>query len=64
MLALRLVVLLFLSLVSAVNAEVIKVEITRRADVAGGRSFGTAGAYELIEGRILFSFDPANRYNA
>lgn len=32
--------------------------------MAGGRSFGPAGPYELIEGRILFAVDPANRYNA
>lgn len=64
MLALRLFLLLLLSLTASVHAEVVKVEITRRADVAGGRSFGSVGAYELIEGRILFAFDPANRYNA
>ncbi|MGE0555044.1 MAG: alpha/beta hydrolase domain-containing protein [Gemmatimonadales bacterium] len=45
-------------------AEVVKVEVTRRVDVLGGRSFGAAGAYEWLEGRILFAFDPANRANA
>lgn len=45
-------------------AEVVRVEVTRRVDVLGGRAFGTAGPYEWIEGRMLFAFDPANRYNA
>lgn len=46
------------------RAEVVRVEVVRRVDVLGGRSFGSAGPYELIEGRILFAFDPGNRYNA
>ncbi len=45
------------------SAEVVRVEIHHRTDVLGGRAFGAAGPYELIEGRILFAFDPANRYN-
>jgi hypothetical protein len=48
----------------ALPAEVVRVEITRRVDVLGGRAFGDAGPYELVEGRILFALDPANRYNA
>jgi len=45
------------------RAEVVRIEIVRRIDVQGGRSFGTAGPYELIEGRIRFAVDPANRFN-
>ncbi len=52
-----------LATVPLAHAEVVRVEITHRRDVAGGRSFGPAGPYELIEGRMLFALDPANRYN-
>ena len=45
-------------------AEVVRVEIVRRLDVAGGRAFGSAGPYQLIEGRILFALDPSNAANA
>ncbi len=45
-------------------AEVVRVEVTRRVDVLNGRPFGAAGPYEWLEGRILFAFDPANRFNA
>lgn len=48
----------------AAGAEVVRVEIAKRTDVQNGKSLGPAGAYELIEGRILFAFDPANRFNA
>ena len=45
-------------------AEVVRVEITTRADLLGGQSFGTVGAYETIIGKIYFAVDqqhPANR---
>lgn len=45
-------------------AEVVRIEITRRADVLGGRSFGPAGSYQSLEGRVLFALDPANRFNS
>jgi hypothetical protein len=43
--------------VTAAQAEVTRVEITRRADL----SFA---GYEKIEGRVYFGVDPANRRNA
>ena len=46
-----------------VSAEVSRVEITARRDVAGGRSFGSAGPYEQIVGTLYFAFDPANKRN-
>ena len=61
-LALALAVLATIGCRSA-RAEVRRIEITRRTPVLGGRAFGPAGPYELIEGRILFAFDPANQYN-
>jgi hypothetical protein len=49
---------------SPIAAEVVRVEIARRVEVFGGRVFGQFGAYQLIEGRMLFALDPANRSNA
>ena len=46
-----------------VSAEVSRVEITTRRDVAGGQSFESAGAYEQLAGRLYFSIDPANKRN-
>ena len=56
-------VLLVLLLPALVNAEVSRVEITSRRDVAGGRSFGPSGPYERITGKLHFLIDPANRRN-
>ncbi|MDB4876698.1 MAG: hypothetical protein JWM41_3144 [Gemmatimonadetes bacterium] len=47
----------------AASARVVRVEIRSRTDVAGG-SFGSAGAYERIVGRMYFAFDPKNPYDA
>src|SRR5438876_3160830 len=56
--------MLVLFLVPAlVSAEVSRVEITSRRDAAGGRSFGSAGAYERLAGKIYFLIDPANKRN-
>ena len=46
-----------------VGAEVSRVEITTRRDVAGGRSFGSTGPYEQIVGKLYFAIDPANKRN-
>src|SRR5262245_38116592 len=46
-----------------VAAEVTRVEISSRRDVAGGRAFGTSGPYELIVGRVYFVVDPAHARN-
>jgi hypothetical protein len=46
-----------------VRAEVTRVEITARRDVAGGRSFGSTGSYEQIVGKLHFAIDPANKRN-
>ncbi len=56
--------MLVLFLVPAlVSAEVSRVEITSRRDAAGGRSFGSAGGYERLAGKIYFLIDPANKRN-
>jgi hypothetical protein len=50
-------------LVSLAQARVVRVEISSRADVAEGKPFGNAGAYEKIVGRVYFAVDPANLHN-
>ena len=52
-----------LAAVSAVSAEVVRVDVERRGDIADGRSYGTVGAYERVAGRIHFAVDPANPAN-
>ncbi len=52
------------SVVGPIRAEVVGIEIVRRVDILGGRSFGAAGPYQLLEGRIRFALDPANPANA
>ncbi|MBM4186615.1 MAG: hypothetical protein FJ206_04810 [Gemmatimonadetes bacterium] len=48
---------------SAGRAEILTIEIAKRSDLLGGRSFGRVGGYEVLEGRILFGLDPANPAN-
>ncbi len=46
------------------SAEVVRIEVHSRSDLLGGQSFGPAGPYEKIAGRIFFAVDPtlaANR---
>jgi hypothetical protein len=46
-----------------VQAEVMRVDIGSRADLLGGRSFGRAGTYEKIIGKVTFAVDPNNPHN-
>src|SRR5256714_1047502 len=41
------------------SAEVVRIDVQSRADVAGGIAFGGAGAYEKLSGRIYFAVDPS-----
>jgi len=45
------------------NARVLRVDVTTRADVLGGKEFGNSGAYERITGRVYFSLPVANPHN-
>src|SRR5260370_29509285 len=45
------------------GAEVSRVEIASRRDVAAGRSFGSVGPYERLTGKIYFVMDPPNQRN-
>jgi Alpha/beta hydrolase domain len=44
-------------------ARVARLEITSRADIAAGKSFGAAGPYERITGKVYFSVAVANPHN-
>ena len=57
------VLLCVISCVSLLNAKVVRVEIASRNDVLGGRTFGDAGVYERITGRVYFSLPVANAHN-
>ncbi len=54
--------LLFFAALVAVSlplsAEVTRFEITEREPFAGGKAFGSVGAYERIVGRVYFELDP------
>ena len=54
---------LFLS-ASALLARVDHVEVSSREPYLAGRSFGLAGAYERIQGKVFYALDPRNAHNA
>lgn len=56
-------VVLFGLFTSVALARVDRVEITSRSDIANGQSFGLAGPYEKIEGRVYFKVRPDNPHN-
>ncbi|MDE3201333.1 MAG: hypothetical protein KGN79_10485 [Acidobacteriota bacterium] len=41
-----------------------RVEVTQRETVLGGKTFGAAGAYERITGKVYFLFNVNNSHNA
>jgi hypothetical protein len=56
--------LVALLLVAApVSAEVVRIEVTSRTDVLGGQSFGAAGGFERLTGKIYFEIDLRNTAN-
>jgi hypothetical protein len=55
---------LLLALVPAmIRAEVVRVEISSRQDVLGGKAFGETGAYEKLVGKVYFAVAPENPHN-
>lgn len=56
------IVVVILLAVSA-EARVVRVEVSSRSDVQGGKSSGSTGAYERITGRVYFAIDPSNAHN-
>ncbi len=60
MLSRILAAILFVSVTwSPAAAEVVRIEVKSRADLAGGKPFGATGPYEKLAGRIYFEVDPA-----
>ena len=56
--------LLVVLLVAApVSAEVVRIEVRSRADVASGQAYGAIGPFEKITGIIHFAIDPRNPVN-
>ena len=55
--------LIFLATAATAPAEVVRVDVERRHDIAGGLAYGLAGPYERIAGRIHYAVDPANNVN-
>jgi len=56
--------LLLLTSSTITDARVLRVEVTSRQDVLGGRSFGDAGSYERILGTVYFSLPVNNPHNS
>lgn len=53
-----------MALTSWLRAEVVRVEVSERSAFADGMSFGVAGAYERIRGRMYLETDPLSDANA
>jgi hypothetical protein len=47
-----------------VDARVVRVVVDARGPVAQGHAFGAAGAYERIQGRVFYAFDPLNPHDS
>lgn len=45
------------------SAEVARIQVDTRVDIAGGHSYGLTGAYEGLSGTIFFEVDPTNPVN-
>jgi hypothetical protein len=56
--------LMFAILPITAPAKVTRVEITSRADVLNGQSFGDAGAYERITGRVYIRLEITDPHNS
>jgi hypothetical protein len=46
-----------------IHAEVVRVEISSRQDVLGGKAFGETGVYEKLVGKVYFAVAPENPHN-
>src|SRR6266702_852681 len=47
-----------LCLAPVLPASVLRIELSERSDVLGGKSFGSAGPYERMIGKAFFAVDP------
>src|SRR6266567_4990832 len=56
--------LLAVLVVNLAEARVVKLRVERREPVLSGKSFGLAGPYEKLVGRVEFALDPTAPANA
>ena len=47
----------------AAEARVVRVVVETRTPIGNGVSFGTAGAYERLTGKVYYAFDPRNPHD-
>ena len=52
------------SMIAAANARITHIEITKSEPAFSGQSFGDAGAYERLTGRVTGELDPADPANS
>ncbi|HUA16067.1 MAG TPA: alpha/beta hydrolase domain-containing protein [Verrucomicrobiae bacterium] len=57
------VLFILLAAVLPLRARVVRVDVTSRQDILNGKTFGSAGAYERIAGRVYFSLAIVNPHN-
>src|SRR5205085_10214381 len=55
--------LLAVFLAGMAPAALLRIELSERSDVLGGKSFGTAGPYERLIGKAYFAVDPKLQAN-
>src|SRR4030095_3483703 len=61
--ALRTIIFVLTVFAVSVRAEVVRVELKSRVDILAGKSFGQAGGYEKLSGKVHFAVDPRNSAN-
>src|SRR6185295_5891096 len=50
---------LMILVAAPLSADVVRIEVQSRSDLAGGQAFGAAGPYEKLAGKIYFAVDPS-----
>ena len=48
---------------ASATAEVVRIDVSARADVAGSAAYGAAGPYEKLRGTLHFAVDPSSSVN-
>jgi hypothetical protein len=56
-------IFLFAVFAQSARAEVVRIEVSSRTELLGGKAFGNAGVFEKISGKIYFEVDPRNSAN-
>jgi alpha/beta hydrolase family protein len=59
----KMLIALMLLVAAPVHAEIVRIEVTSRADVLAGKAFGAVGPYEKLIGTIYLAIDPQNSAN-